>query len=196
MPEIEESELLAHRNVTALFNEMLANPAVRSQLLPLVKKTRPNAAIPEVDAAAPLQGALSELRTEIDAVKKAREEDKAERELAAKRREWEAGWEKQRSALRQAGWTDDGIKQVEEHAEKEGIPNLRAAAADWEKLHPPGEPVQPNGFGTWGFFDGAAEESDGFLKKMMESRGEDEGAVQREAMKALQEHRSASGGRR
>ena len=56
MPEIEESELLAHRNVTALFNEMLANPAVRSQLLPLVKKTRPNAAIPEVDAAAPLQG--------------------------------------------------------------------------------------------------------------------------------------------
>ena len=146
----------------------------------------------EIDAAQPLMTEVSETKASLAAIQKRLDDDAAERRAANERSKFEAEWDKQRASLRKAGWTDEGIAQVEEHAQKEGIPNLRAAAADWEKLHPPGEPVKPNGFGSWSFLGAEnGSESESFVKELIESRGEASGATRKEALRAMQEVREA-----
>jgi hypothetical protein len=191
MPEIDETDFLQFQALGKVVNGMLANPKARKLLLQARKEADPNAAIPELDAAAP---ALAELASIKEALQQDREERrKAEEERATERAvtQLERKLEQQRSRLRAAGWTDDGIAEVEKHAESEGLVNLEIAAAHYEKLHPPAEPVTPNGHGGWGFFDRAekAAESDEFIKAMVDSRGKDDAALMREARAAIQEVR-------
>ena len=148
--EIDEAELATHRGLTAALNGMLANPKSRSLVLQARKIADPNAHVPEVDAAAPIIGEMQRIREEMAAERKARKE---EAEKAAEERAIataQATLDKQEAQLRTAGWRDDGIAAVRKHAEERGIFDLEVAAAHFEKLNPPPEPVTPNGFGSWG----------------------------------------------
>lgn len=186
--QIEEAELLQQKNVIDTLNKMLGNPEARRKVLEARKITDPNVSIPELDAALPLNNALTEIQKELKADRAARA---AEKEADAQQRridEFNAGLDRQRDTLRRAGWTDEGLSEVQKHAQERGIPDLEVAAAHYEKLHPPADPVQPNGSGSWGFFEEPAAE-DTFMKSMLESHGGDERALNSEIQKALAETR-------
>jgi hypothetical protein len=188
--QIEEAELLQQKGVIDTLNKMLGNPAARRKVLEARKITDPQVSIPELDAAEPLNGALDEIRKSLAADKAERAAEKAEAAQQRQLDEFNAKLDRQRATLRAHGWTDEGLDQVMQHAQERAIPDLEVAAAHYEKLHPPAEPVSPNGSGSWGFFDQPPEE-DTFLKSMIETQGNSEAALDREIQKALAETRGA-----
>lgn len=192
--QIDEAELLNHRTVTAAVNEILANPKSRRMLLEARKTANPNVVIPEIDAATPVQDELAKLRAEMAADRAERAREAAERAEAQRTAEFTRQWESQRRALSQQGWRDEGIAEVEKHARERGIPDLEVAAAHFEKLHPPPEPVI-GGSASWGFFD-APPADDTFVKNMIESRGENESALNAEINAVLKDIRGQQGARR
>lgn len=193
--EIEETALLNMAGVNRAVDLMMANKEARALLLKARKISDPSAVIPEIDAAEPVNAQVDEIKKMMAEEKAAREADKAERAQAEKLAEFARGWEKQRSKLRADGWRDEGIENIEKLAQERGIPDLEVAAAYFEKLHPPAEPVQPNGSGSWGFF-GDQPEDDTFIKAMLASRGDDEAALDREIAATLKDFRSQTGARR
>ena len=193
--QVDETEFLNAQNVVAAVNEMLANKEARTMLLKARKTANPNVSIPEIDAAAPVQSEISELRKVLA---EQAEERKREREEAAAARALEAQqrtYEKQERALRDAGLREEGIAEIKKHALERGIPDLEVAAAHWEKLHPPADVVQPSGSGSWSFLDGAPDD-DTFVKAMIASKGEDEVALNKEISATLKEFRSQQAARR
>jgi len=189
--EIDEAELLASQQVVHAVNQMMANPKSRAMLLHARKTADPAASVPEVDSMIPVAGALDRFAKQLAEDKAERA---AEREAAANERRLEQATrevEGVKSRLKASGWTADGIAAVEKLAEERGIFDLEAAAALHEKMNPPPPPAEPNGMGSWGFFEGAADEgSDKFVKSMLESGGEDEGALGREVRAALTDYRN------
>jgi hypothetical protein len=187
--EIDEAELLSAQAVVRSVNQMLGNPAARKMLLQARKAADPTAVIPEIDAAAPVQAEVAEIRKLIAEDQAARAKERSDAEQQRVLDDFRRGWEAQKATLRASGWRDEGIAEIEKHAQERGIGDLEIAAAHWEKLHPPAEPVQPNGSGSWGFFD-EPQQDDVFIKKMFDSRGDDESALNAEISAALRDHRA------
>lgn len=184
MREIDETELLANQQVVKAVQGMLGNPEARQLLLKAQKIINPQAVIPEIDAKKPVEDELEKLRQEMAADRKARQEEKEKEEAERKAASFRDSWEKQKRALADQGYTDEGIKKIEEHAEKEGIPNLRAAAADFDRLNPPAAPVQSNGALGFDIFNPPADDAED-MKAMVESRGESDSALNKLIGKAL-----------
>lgn len=193
--EVEESAFLSSQAVVNTVNAMLANKDARKLLLQARKISDPNAVIPELDAAAPINAQVDEIKAMLASERAERAAEKAEREQQAQIQAFQQSWERQKSQLRNQGWREDGIEAIEKHAQERGIADLEIAAAHWEKLHPPAEPVQPNGSGSWGFFDQSPDD-DKFIKAMIDSRGEDDGALNAEIAATLRDYRSQLGARR
>lgn len=193
--QVDEAEFLNAQAVMRAVDMMMADKDARKLLLQARKKSDPKAVIPELDAAEPVNAEVAEIRKMLSEQKEVMAAEKAEREQQARLAEFAKGWEKQRSKLRGDGWRDEGIEGIEKLAQERGIPDLEVAAAYFEKLHPPAEPVQPNGTGSWGFFEGNSED-DTFIKAMIASKGDDEGALDREIAATLKDFRSQTGARR
>lgn len=186
--QIDEAELLQQKAVLEQLNKMLGHPEARKKVLEARKLADPTVVIPEIDAAAPINDAVTKIREELAEDRKARAAEKAAADEQRRLDEFNAGLERQRATLRAQGWTEEGLVALQEHAQKRGIPDLEVAAAHYEKLHPPAEPVAPNGQGSWGFFDQPPAE-DTFLKSMVESHGDNEAALDREIKAALADAR-------
>lgn len=193
--EIDESTLLNLTSVERAVAGMLANPESRKLLLKARKTADPNASIPEIDAAAPVNAQVDEIKQMLAAEKAERLAEKQSREQEKQIDQFTQSWERQKTTLRNQGWSDQGLSAIENHAKERGIPDLEVAAAHWEKLNPPPEPVQPAGSGSWGFMDAPADD-DKFVKAMIDSRGDDEGALNAEIFATLREVRSQTGARR
>lgn len=188
--EIDESELLSLRGVNQVVSDMLANPQSRPLVLRARKIQDPRAPIQEIDAAQPAIAAAQAVHNELTAWRKEQAERDQKREAEEVTRKFQENWERQKDALRTQGWRSDGIAEIEKFALERGVADLELAAAGYEKLHPPAEPVSSNGFGSWDFFTPSEGDQKGFIEKMMESRGDDEGALRAETHKALTEFRS------
>lgn len=188
--EIDELELLNLRGVNEVVSAMLANPQARPLVLRARKIQDPRAPIPEIDAAAPMHHAVESVRKEFAEWRKEQAERDQKREVEETNRRFQDNWNAQKDALRQEGWRSDGIAEIEKFAIERGVADLSIAAAAYEKLHPPSEPLNSNGYGSWDFFTPSEGDQKGFIEKMMESRGDDEGALRSETHKALTEFRS------
>ena len=139
--EIDETELVNHRNITGLVNRMLQNPAARARVLEARKIIDPNVSIPELDSQKPVITAVTALSDEIKALKKQQEEDKAasahEKTMSSLKAKWDLGQAK----ARRAGYTAEGLKSLEDFMEENGIADHAIAMPAFEKLHPPAEPI-------------------------------------------------------
>jgi hypothetical protein len=186
--EVEEADFLASQELVKLFADMLNNPDARKHVLTGKKIVRPNESIPEFDAAAPLRKEIDDLRKVMADDKKAREDAIAKADTDRKNAELHANWNKQKQGLRDAGWLAEGIEKVEKLAFDRGIPDLDAAAALYEKLNPPAAPSEPVGRGFWENF-GAPTDEDGDMKKLLDSRGQSEGLLNKMIGDALREVR-------
>lgn len=194
--EVDEAEWLASQQVTKLFADTLNNPESRRKILEAKKIVRPNEPVPEIDAAAPIQSELAKIREEIAADRKAREEAAAKAETESKTKEFQAAWDKQKQSLR-ADFDDTGVEAIEKLAQERGIADLEAAALLYRKLHPEPTPVEPSGYGRWNTFEVPTDDTgDAFMKKMIDSAGNNESALDAEIRAAIDSVRGASPQRR
>ncbi len=174
--EIEEADLLASNQVVASVRAMLANKDARQHVLKAQKIINPSAVIPEIDAAAPYDAALGEVNKTVAALQKRLDDDATARETEKKTNEFKDSWDKQKRELLAQGWSEEGVAKAEEHAQKEGIPSLRAAANDFLALNPPPPPATPSSAGSFNMFDAGSREGEQ-IKKIFESKGGDDMAV-------------------
>lgn len=192
--EIDETELLQNRQLRSMVETLGKNPRTARKFAELVKEVNPDAKI-NVPPPDPVESQVAELAKELAAERKAREEDKAERERNEKinsiARRRDEGFAK----LRTERWTDDGLKKVEELMEKEGILDPLVAAAYIEKQNPLPEPVTPNHTGSWNFLE-MPQETDAALKSLLETKGDNDVLADKMARDALNEFRASQNQRR
>ena len=195
--ELDEVELQRLQKQDRTVHTLMANPKSKRKILEAYKEHDPNARIPELEmeeaARAPvnaLEKTVTELRNELAADKKARDDEKR---LSALTNTVEGGIAK----LRRAGWTDDGLTEVRKLMDERGILDPEIAAAYYEKQHPPQNPANPSGVGGWNFMDAPAED-DTYVKAITASKSaaDSEQLVMNEARKALNDFRQQNAARR
>lgn len=188
--EVDESELGELRTIKNALDAISKHPKGGLLLEEAHKAANPNAKTPRLDALKESSEPVEALKKQVTELEKKLADEKAEGEknsrLAALQQRIDAGHAK----LRQDGWTEDGLKVLDAFREKEGILDPIAAAAYYEKLNGPQvTPATPSsGLGRWDFTD-IPEKDEGYAKKLLESKGDSETLVMREAMKALNEFR-------
>jgi hypothetical protein len=158
--EIEESQLGAYQKVTEELNRLLNNPKTRRMVLQAKKTLDPDAMIPELDAAEPLRQEQSALAEKIDQMQKRLEEAEEKRAERERLTELSKTWESGRNKLRASGYTDEGLANVEKFMEEKGVADHEVAAAAFERLHPPVEPVRSVGGNRFDLFSADDRSSD------------------------------------
>ena len=191
MVEVDEVELQKSKKLRDTVEKMLKNPKTRRSFLEAHKAVDPDTPIPELDMTAPVREEIDATAKRITELEKKIETDAADRERAAKLQSLESKRTEGIATLRRAGWTNEGITGVEKIMEEQGILDPAIAAAYFEKQHPPQAPVKPAGSGGWNFADIPTEENN-YAKKLLETKGQIDAIVDREANDALHEFRSAT----
>lgn len=185
--EIEEADLLNLQHIGNVVDQVMRTPETRGHFLQLAKKAMPRLAIPEVDAAAPVIGAVQGINKKIDdfIAAQAEKDRKASEDAALK--SFQGAWDRDEADLRREGWRDAGITQVKKFAEDNAIANLRIAADAFERRNPQPGPVDSR-IG-WNLFTGP-EAEDTFIKDQMNAQGNDDNRLDAEIRATLAEVRS------
>lgn len=165
--EIDEAELQNFRNVSGTMAALLGNPKTRRQVLSAVKTIKPEASIPELDAAEPVLGEVAELRktmSEFIAEQKKQRETEAEtRAKEALTAEWNAG----RKALKDEGYSDEALTKIEKFMEEEGIRKHSTAAAAYSRLFPEPKALDHSARYISPILDPVARKDNTFLESML-----------------------------
>lgn len=195
--EIDEAEFVRLQGLNNFAHKMLTHPEAGKLVEQAAKIVDPNTKTPRLDAAEHQLAPVKAMRDELAAMRKQLEERDAE----AARNQTLAALKSQRdngiATLRSQGWTDAGIKAVEELMEQKGILDPLDAAAIHEKYHPPQNVAMPGSTGGWNFMEGMqSDDSDADLKKLIETKGEVDSVADGIARKALHEVRQTMSARR
>ena len=137
--EIEESELNNLVGVAQVFDAALKNPQTREQALRMVKAVKPDAVIPELDAADPIREELAEMREIIEQDRAERREREINGQFAQK---WQEG---QNYVRRDKKYTAEGLAQIEEFMVDNAIADHRIGVAAFEAMNPTALPMTPGG---------------------------------------------------
>lgn len=188
--EIDEAEWNKIQGTMGVLKSIAANPKAAKLVEQAHKLVDPTAPTPKLEAEAPLQEALSEVNKTLAELRKEREEEKTAREtqqkLDALKNRQDAGWAK----LRAARWTDEGLKKVQEIMDAKGILDPEDAALIFERDNPPPPPAMPGGTGPWNFMEPAADDG-ADIKKLIESKGDNNLLLDKMTREALTEVRGA-----
>lgn len=171
MAEVDEAELAAKNRVVSFVNLALNNPKTRTRVLEIQKELDPTFTAPELQQRAYVDERLGAIETLIREDQETRRKADTERETAQQKRELETRWFAGRKSIRDAGYTEEGVGQLEEFMEQNGIVDHGIALPAFERLHPPPPPVA-TGDNRWGFFDTQTTENPD-LKSLFEGREED-----------------------
>ncbi len=198
LTEVDETELLRLRRLGETVGAMTKSPSAKRKLLEALKDVRPDdPSVKELERPDPVEERFDALTKSNAELRKQIEDDKAQREQDAKYGEIKRQQDEGFARLRQARWTDDGIAKVKAVMEEQGILNVDIAAKWIEsQMPPPADPVTPGGYGGWNFADALATETDADLKKLIDSKGENDGLLRKMAGEAILEVRGSTGGRR
>jgi len=188
--EIDEVELLRLRRQDQTVHALMANPKAKRKVLEAYKEHDPSAKIPELDMEEAARKPVEDLSKTVAELQKQMADDKAEREKQAKLDQLNGNVEAGFAKLRRGGWQDEGIEAVRKLMDEKGILDPEIAAAYYEKQHPPQAPATPSGVGGWNFVENV-QDSEADLKKLLESKGNNESLADKMAREALQEVRGA-----
>lgn len=189
--EIDEVELLRLRKQDQTVNTLLANPKAKKKVFEAYKEQWPNVKIPELEIEEAAKAPITALEKQVADLTKKIEDDAAKREQDTKLGAINGTVEAGKAKLRQAGWTDEGIAAVEKIMQDKGVLDVEMAAAFYEKQHPPAIPSNPRGVGGWDFI-GQVNDDEADLKKLIESKGQNDMLADNMARKALNEFRGAT----
>lgn len=175
--EIDELEYAELRRVADVAKIIGGNPKAREMLQQAVAIAAPDQAGPEIRIRQEMTEKLSGIEKMLADDREERRKEKEDRDAAAQRHDLETRWASSRAKARDAGYTDEGLQQLEEFMEKNGVADHELAIPAFERLHPPPEPVVSGG-SRWNFFDQNEQDpSAGLLKGLMDSQGQDENAL-------------------
>jgi hypothetical protein len=191
--EVDENQLASLQNTAKIVQGLLKNPKTRRKVLEAYKEYDPNAAVPELDVTEPVVQRMNNLEgAVIEFMKKEREDreqEKTQARLDQIRQEAENG----RRMLAQRGYTTEGISKLEEFRNQKGLVDYNDAVRLYELDNPPPAVAEPNS--GMNFFDmmhnDVSSESD-FNKRLHDSLGQDDPAVDRMARQAIADMRGAS----
>jgi len=189
--EIDEVELLRLRRQDQTVHALMANPKAKRKVLEAYREHDPNARIPELDAEAAAAAPVNELSKTVADLRKEIADDKAEREKKIRLDALSSTVDGGMAKLRRSGWTDEGLDEVRKLMDEKGILDPEIAAAYYEKQHPPQTPATPSGVGGWNFVENV-QDGEADLKKLLDSKGNNEALADKMAREALTEIRSAS----
>jgi len=190
--EIDEADLLRYKRQEGLLATALKNPSARKKLAEAVKVVSPEDPLAkEADVVDPAEKRFSDMEKALADERAAREADKAERERNEKLGSLQAQQEKGFQALRDQKWTPEGIEKVKKVMEEKGILDVEIAANWVESQTPPQNPITPAGSGAWSFVD-TIPDGDSDIKKLIESKGEDNNVIHKMSSDALMEIRGVS----
>lgn len=170
--EVDETEYAELQRVANVAKLIGGNPKAREMLQEAVAIAAPEQVGPEIRIRHEVNERFGNLeKTIVDFItsqKTEREEQKADEA----RRALENRWTTSRGKAREAGYTEEGLTELEAFMEKNGVADHELAIPAFERLHPPPEPVVSGG-SRWNFFDQQAGANDEALKALMS--GNDEG---------------------
>ena len=187
--EVDEEDLLRDQTLRSTLSKIMSNPKGKLLVQQAHKLVDPNAVTPELDNAKIQAEPVLELQKKFDDFVEATKVEKAEQEKNAKLAKLNSDYEAGRSALKSQKWTDDGIKKLEEFMEQKGILDHEIAALAFERLHPPQIPVTPGGSGAWNFMEVPTDDSGDYVKKLIESKGENAPLIDKAVNEAINEVR-------
>lgn len=191
MIEVDEDEYRRDVKLRQTVATILANPKAKRVLQEAHKMADPAAITPELDADKALAEREGGIRKEFDDYRKEQADKEAKREQDDKMAALNARYEGGRAKLRGNKWTEDGIKAVEKIMEEQGILDHEIAAAYFEKQNPPQAPSMPGGTGAWNFLE-MPTDTDADLKRLVETKGENNVLLDKMAQSALAEIRGVS----
>lgn len=139
--EIDETELASLRGVSQTVQTMLNDPEARRLVLTAQKKVNPKAVIPELDAATPVLAEVTSLKESVAKIEKLFTDDRTQREEKDRLRELRERWNGGQAKLRASGYNAEGIAAIEKIMEEKGIADHEIAAAYFDRINPPAEPV-------------------------------------------------------
>jgi len=169
--EAEESEVLENRRLAATLRELMGNPKSRRKVLEAQKEAHPDAVIPELDAAKPVLEEVSKIREEMSKWMKAQEEGAAKKDEENRVNALKLQWNEGRNKAKAEGYTDDGLKALEDFMEKRGIADHELAIPAFERIHPPAKSEAPANKGFSIFNPSASAEDEG-MKLLLSGQDE------------------------
>lgn len=186
--EVDENEFKDLQRLKATLGKMRVNKDALVYLQRAHKLIDPNAITAELDEIEAKSKEKSELQKSLDEIKAEIQADKEKRENDANLAKFNAKFEAGRQALRERRYTPEGIAAVEKKMEEMGVADHVLVADHLEKQMPPQEVMTPRAFGGFDFFTPPKDEEE-FTKKLLESKGNDDNAVLKAALGAIQETR-------
>ena len=177
--EIDENEYAEYQRLREVASLIQKNPEATRRLQEAVAIAAPDRIGPEIRIRNEMNERLSGIEKLLADDRAERAKEREERQAEESKRELESRWLKGRTALRSAGYNDDGIAKIEELMEQRGVADHEVAAAYFERENPPPDPVVTGG-SRWNFFD--MPKDDVSLDALM--KGDDE-AFLRQAVPAV-----------
>lgn len=139
--EIDETELANYRQVAGAMQQMLANPQTRRKVLEAQKILRPDAVIPELDAAKPVLDEIAALSKRFDDFRAETTKERDTREEKDRLNSLKGRWSQGQAVAKAQGYDSDGLKALESFMEEHGIADHDIAIPAFERKHPPAQPV-------------------------------------------------------
>lgn len=124
------------RNLQAaaqLVDTLQKDPKTRRGFLGLIKTVKPDVSIPELDAAAPIEEAISKLTNEISSLKTSLSQKDADADLAGERKRLK----------KDHAYTDEGIKELEKFMIDHNVGEHEVARLAMEASRPKPSPLRP-----------------------------------------------------
>ncbi len=166
--EVDENDWNASKQVVQSMQNLLNSPKTRRDLLRLQKQLNPHLVIPEIDSAEPVLNEVTAVSKRLEEMQKRLDDADEARKTAESRGELMKRWNTGRSNLRNSGYTDEGLDQVEKFMEEHGLADHKIAAAAFEKLHPAPEPVRSSRTGAFDLFGPQSDDkSSEYMKALM-----------------------------
>lgn len=145
--EIPEEEYLRLQNLNGFASSLLQNTEAAKLVEKAAKLVNPNIRTPRLDQEAASTAPLTAITESLQKLNQRLDEEKAQREnenaVAAATRQREDGIRR----LRQQGWNDTGIAEIEKVMTEKGIMDPVDAAIIFEKRHPAPTPAMPGSAG-------------------------------------------------
>lgn len=186
--EIDEAELLRLRRMEGTLGAIVKNKGARKQLAAALKVVNPEDPLAkEADVVDPDEQRFIDQQKEIEALKKSMADDKSEREHNSKLDSIKAEQERAFAMLRDDQWTQEGIDKVRKVMEDKGILDVAIAAKWVESQMPPQNPISPTSNSLAHFLNPPKEDED--VKKLWETRGENDSLLMKMAGEALSDIR-------
>ena len=175
MADVDDAQLRILQGAHTLMDKLMRNPATRQQAERLIKQIEPSVTTTE-DYAKPYIEELAGMRKELTTFLEGQ-----------KTREVDGVLNKEYAALRDDGWTQEGLEKLKAFQVERNIPSPIDAAGAWERRYP-AQPQQASILSSadWGFARDNADEMNNLLWK------DEDAFADKEAFNVITEFRNAA----